>query len=143
MASDRADIFHSCILWRKTFLRYQCQGQGQILRSQLSKDGCCGGICFTILTFNDPQERRLLKTLWDKEKMLVTSIFSFSHNIFYISKTEIIILATFILLSANAFNLVTSKILSFGRVNKHILFTKLCSSIYSFETFTESQAPAT
>ena len=25
----------------------------------------------------------LLKTLWEKEKMLVTSIFSFSHNIFY------------------------------------------------------------
>ena len=37
----------------------------------------------TILTFNDPQERILLKTMWKKEKMLVTSIFSFSHNVFY------------------------------------------------------------
>ena len=37
----------------------------------------------TIPTFNDPQERRLLKTLLKKEKMLVTSIFSFSHNVFY------------------------------------------------------------
>ena len=27
--------------------------------------------------------RSLLKTLWEKEKMLVTSIFSFSHNVFY------------------------------------------------------------
>ena len=26
---------------------------------------------------------RLLKTLWEKKKMLVTSIFFFSHNIFY------------------------------------------------------------
>ena len=25
----------------------------------------------------------LLKTLWEKEKMLVTSIFSFVHNVFY------------------------------------------------------------
>ena len=36
----------------------------------------------TIPTFNDPQERSLLKTLWEKEKMLVTSIFSFSQNVF-------------------------------------------------------------
>ena len=30
----------------------------------------------------------LLKTLWEKEKMLVTSIFSFSHNVFYPSTDE-------------------------------------------------------
>ena len=29
------------------------------------------------------RRKKLLKTLWEKEKMLVTSIFSFSHNIFY------------------------------------------------------------
>ena len=28
-------------------------------------------------------DRRLLKTLCEKEKMLVTSIFSFSHSVFY------------------------------------------------------------
>ena len=28
-------------------------------------------------------DRRLLKTLWEKEKMLLTSIFSFYHNVFY------------------------------------------------------------
>ena len=56
----------------------------------------------------------LLKTQWEKEKMLVTSIFSFSHSVSY-SKRYIIILETFNLSSANAFNLVMSKILSFGK----------------------------
>ena len=32
-----------------------------------------------IKTFNAPDEKSLLKTLWEKEKMLVTSIFSFFH----------------------------------------------------------------
>ena len=27
--------------------------------------------------------KRLLKTLWEKKKMLLTSIFFFSHNVFY------------------------------------------------------------
>ena len=31
-------------------------------------------------------KRKLLKTLWEKEKMLVTSIFSFSHKVFYSSQ---------------------------------------------------------
>ena len=33
--------------------------------------------------FERPCKRSLLKTLREKEKMLVTSIFSFSHNVFY------------------------------------------------------------
>ena len=37
----------------------------------------------TIPAFKDPKKRKLLKTLWEKEKMLVTSIFSFSHNVFH------------------------------------------------------------
>ena len=36
-----------------------------------------------IPAFNNLQERMLLETLWEKEKMLVSSIFSFSHNVFY------------------------------------------------------------
>ena len=36
----------------------------------------------TIPTFNDPEKEGFLKTLWEKDKMLVTSIFSFSHNVF-------------------------------------------------------------
>ena len=35
-----------------------------------------------------PHMRSLLKTLWKKEKMLVTSIFSFSHNVFYPFKNK-------------------------------------------------------
>ena len=33
--------------------------------------------------FKQPCIRRLLKTLQEKEKMLVTSMFSFSHNVFF------------------------------------------------------------
>ena len=42
----------------------------------------------SLATFNDPQS--LLKILWEKEKMLVTSIFSFSHNIFYPFQKEFV-----------------------------------------------------
>ena len=34
-------------------------------------------------TFRHPWETSLLKTLWEKEKLLATSNFSFSHNVFY------------------------------------------------------------
>ena len=34
-------------------------------------------------TFWRPWESSLLKTLWEKEKLLVTSNFSFSHSAFY------------------------------------------------------------
>ena len=54
---------------------------------------------------HDPRLGKPLKTLWQKEKMLVTSIFSFSHDVF--------ILATLNLLSANAFNFAKSKRQSF------------------------------
>ena len=50
--------------------------------------------------------------------MLVTSIFSFSHNVFHQSQTEICFKVSFILSSANAFNLDQSKNLSFGKVLK-------------------------
>ena len=33
--------------------------------------------------FKQPWGRGFLKTLWEKEKMLVTSIFSYSHNVFH------------------------------------------------------------
>ena len=56
-----------------------------------------------------------MKTLWEMEKMLVTSIVSFTHNVFFSKfKINIINLATFDLSSANAFNLVQSKLLLFG-----------------------------
>ena len=42
----------------------------------------------TIPTFNDPEKEKKMTTLWEKEKMLVTSIFSFSHKVFYWSKKK-------------------------------------------------------
>ena len=36
-----------------------------------------------------PQERHLLQTLWEKEKMLVTSILSFSHNVLTLPTTNL------------------------------------------------------
>ena len=56
-----------------------------------------------------------LKTLWEKEKMLVTNIFSFSNNVYNPIKDQIISLSPLILLSANAFNFDPSKILPFGK----------------------------
>ena len=73
----------------------------------------------TIPTFNEPKNEAFWKHCRKKEKMLVTSIFSFSTMFSTLSKTEIIIWATFILSSANAFNLVTSRILSFGKELKN------------------------
>ena len=43
-----------------------------------------------------------MKILWEKEKMLLTSVFSFSHNISYpVLKAEILHLTAFSLSSAN------------------------------------------
>ena len=39
-------------------------------------------LCHTIPTFNNP-ESKPFEYIVEKEKMLVTSIFSFSHNVFY------------------------------------------------------------
>ena len=47
--------------------------------------------------------------------MLVTSILSFSHSVFYPSKTNFNLSVTFMLLSASAFNLYQSKYLLFGK----------------------------
>ena len=69
------------------------------------------------------------KTLRLKEKMLVTSIFSFSHNVFYLSQTNYLFLSTFILSFANAFKLDQSKILSYGEELWPTMFTSL--SIWS------------
>ena len=53
--------------------------------------------------------------MWKKEKMLVTSIFFFSHNVFYPLKTNSYFSATFILLYANAFNFDQSKNFLLGK----------------------------
>ena len=63
--------------------------------------------------------RNLLKTLWEKEKLLVQAISPFPTMFSTRSKTGIIIFVTFNLLSANAFNLVWSKILLCGNGLSH------------------------
>ena len=65
-------------------------------------------------TFWRVWERGLLKTFWEKEKLLVQAISPFPKMFSSLSKTEIIIFVTFNLLSGNVFNLVWSKILSCG-----------------------------
>ena len=57
----------------------------------------------------------LLKTLWEKEKLLVTSNFSFSHSVFFQSRE---FSAIFI-----KFEIVVSKLFQFGRV-RNLLFGK-------------------
>ena len=66
------------------------------------------------MCLTDYGKEAFLKTLLEKEKMLVTSIFSFSHNVFYHSPTKFQFSVTFNLSSANAFNLDKAKILSSG-----------------------------
>ena len=61
-------------------------------------------------TFWRVWERSLLKTLWEKEKLLVQAISPFPTMFSTLSKTEII-LVTFNFLSASAFNSDRSKIL--------------------------------
>ena len=51
---------------------------------------------------------RLLKTLWEKEKLLVTSNFFFSHSVFYPSR-ELSAIFT-------KFEIVVCKLFQFGRV---------------------------
>ena len=68
----------------------------------------------TIPTFNDPGQEAFSK-LWEKKKMLVNIIFSFSHSVFYQSVTQFIIWITFKMSSANAFKLDWSQILLSGK----------------------------
>ena len=57
----------------------------------------------------------LLKTLWEKEKLLVTSNFSFSHNIFYPFGKSSAISSNSRLSSANSFSLEESKLCHLGK----------------------------
>ena len=72
--------------------------------------------------------------------MLVTSIFSFSHNVFYlyIYRNN---LATFLLSSANPFSLVQSIISSSPKESRRNLFTpiKLFTLVHIFQPFTKRQ----
>ena len=43
----------------------------------------------TIQTFNDPEQESFGKKLWEMEKRLVSSIFSFTHNVFFSSQGKL------------------------------------------------------
>ena len=51
-------------------------------------------------------KRSLLKTLWDKEKMLVTSIFSLSHNVFNPFKNKVQVLSSIYIVLCKMFQVV-------------------------------------
>ena len=65
--------------------------------------------------FKMTQQRSFLKKLWEKEKMMVTSIFPFPTMFSTLHKTNFKFSVTFIFQSAYAFNLDWSKILLFGK----------------------------
>ena len=67
----------------------------------------------------------LLKTLWEKEKLLIMSNFSFSHSVFYSFRG---LPAIFI-----RFEIVVCKLFQFGRVY-NLLFGKGLRQISNFES---------
>ena len=80
----------------------------------------------TITPFDTSRKEAFLKTLWEKEKLLVQVISPFSTMFSTLSRTEIIIFVIFNLSSANAFNFVWSKILSCGNGLKNTEFYRPC-----------------
>ena len=80
-------------------------------------------------------QRSLLKTLWEEEKLLVQAISPFPTMFSTLSKTEIIVFVAFNLSSANAFNLVWSKILSCGNELRAFSFYLVLYKRTKFETF--------
>ena len=71
--------------------------------------------CLTLYHIIPTLKKNLWKTLWEKEKMLDPSIFSFSKVFSTPLKREFVILIQLNLSSANAFDLVKSKILWFDK----------------------------
>ena len=71
--------------------------------------------------FSRPCTRSLLKTLWEKEKMLVTSIFFFCHNVFYPSQNKFCFFQSWLFCRLQMFSIWTKfKVLSFGKELKPI-----------------------
>ena len=69
------------------------------------KKPCFSCVCIT----------SLLKTLWEKEKLLVTSNFSFSHSVFYLFVELSAIFIKFEIVVCKLFQLGESKIYHFGK----------------------------
>ena len=58
-----------------------------------------------MMTSDAPEEKNILKILWEKEKMLVTSIFSFLHNFFSLRKDNFNRNNLYVICKINAYNL--------------------------------------
>ena len=68
----------------------------------------------------------LLKTLWEKEKLLITSNFSFYHSVFYLFEELSIIFIKFEIVVCQRFQFGIVKDLSFGKgLNKKLLILYL------------------
>ena len=67
IADNRSLLLNEPLAWL-----YESHSALNILKPFPNKSYCLR-VCIT----------RLLKTLWEKEKLLITSNFSFSHNVFY------------------------------------------------------------
>ena len=65
----------------------------QLLKLFLHKLNPLSTLYHIILTFNNPEKEVFGKKLWEKEKMLVTSIFSFSNNLFCSFKNKVLSLS--------------------------------------------------
>ena len=83
----------------------------------------------------------LLKTLWEKEKLLVTSNFSFSHRVFYPFGELSAIFTNFKLSSAYSFNLEESKICRLWERIKMLILH--CYSHYGLTFVTQCNEEAT
>ena len=70
----------------------------------------CSTLNHKIPTFNDPMEEGFGKHCGKRRQCWSPALYPFLIVFSTLSKREIVILATFSLLSANAFNLVMSKI---------------------------------
>ena len=103
----------------------------------------------TILTFNDPREKKVLENTEGKgenagnQHFLLLPAFSPLPTVFSVaSKRKIAILSTFNVSSVNALNLVTSKNLSFGKELKQcairIFFCYLVASCRFLATLSQT-----
>ena len=98
---------HSCHVIHRIF-----QG-GYLLQSQPQRE-LHFALYYTIPTLNNPGMNPF-ENIVVKEENAGNQYFSFSHNVFYPSKKVFLFEVTYVLSSANAFNLDQFKIFLFGK----------------------------
>ena len=91
---------HFCAIWSRSELAVKTNGwHGRHFNPFPHND-----------TYWRPWETNLLKTLWEKEKLLITSNFSFSHSVFYLLDNFLPFSSNLKFSSANFFSLEKAKI---------------------------------